>query len=202
MSDAKTTRNQAEIQAEIDKLEAQRSALFNQRAPIDSQLMELRTKEKLLLDQMAEIVDPRASEGLEALWRIAWSNGIGHGKTKRRLEEYCRAVAPEIYTVMWHQAPDKQVYPVPQINLKRDQDVTALAAQLPGLLSDLAAGRSTVRVDIFEHTLSSDASFYIDFDLAHKKAALFSLHYGTQREILRGSLAEVLKRVAHDYWYE
>ena len=40
MTDAKATKALAELQAEMDKLEAQRSALFVQRAPIDQQLLQ------------------------------------------------------------------------------------------------------------------------------------------------------------------
>lgn len=188
---------------QIAALEAERAALFAERAPADARLRDLYDQRQALIEQQAATIDPTSAGGLETLWRIAWSDGMGSRVAGDRLDQFFRSFAPEIWGHEWRTTVgSSEVFPAPHLMLTRGQDVRTLATGLLALVRKLAAGREVLYVSLFEHSLSQYAIFGIDINVAAGTAVLHSTSYGRRTDLLTGSLADVLARSARDHWYQ
>lgn len=188
---------------QIAAIDAERNAIFAERAPADARLRALYEQRQALVEQAAAELDLDAPGGLETLVEIAWSNGMGSRTGSTRLDTYFRSFAPEIWGHEWRSTQETgETRAVPHVMLTRGQDVKALAVGLLALVRKLAAGRPVVYVSLFDHGLSQYAIYAIDVNVGDGTAVLHATSYGRRTEVVSGPLETVLARAARDHWYQ
>jgi len=188
---------------ELDEaIDAERALLRELTEPLKANILRMMNERKRVAGRVVETLDPATPSDLALLLRLGWSDGLGHVGAHKKLEAFYRSFGKEIWTGGWNTQDPQQPYLEAQVALTRGQDVEQTAKALMDLSARLALGRETVTIQVLESSLSELGSYLIRYTVEGGLATLVRVSYGVERELSSGTLLDVLKMVARDYWLE
>ena len=193
------------VDERIAAIEAEREALFAQRAPIDARLKDLYQQLEQAQEEKARSLAITGPESLREMFDLGWSNGRGNRAASEALEAHAESLGiTRDVGGGWRQTEGGNAYRAVGICLSRNQETAELAASYEEYARQAAAaaGVDVVEFSVMDSALSENGAYSVEVTPATGRAVLVRMRHHGRDELMEGTVAEVVDHVASNFWHD